>query len=236
MSDPELSRIAGRLAIIRERIEKACLRAGRDPAEVTLIGVSKRQPVERIQAAVEAGLTCLGESYVQEAASKIPLFEGGLDWQFIGSLQSNKAASAVNSFNTIHSVDRLKIAKALNRQAEIQGRRIRCFIQVLLGNESSKHGFQPDGLVANLEPLTRLEHLDFVGLMTIPRPGDQDEARAFFQQLRRCRDELQKDAAWQSFPGWLSMGMSRDFEVAIEEGATHVRVGTAIFGPRPVTS
>jgi len=230
----EGAEIGQRLAAIRDRIGEACRRAGRDVAEVTLVGVSKRQPLARVRAAIEAGLDCLGENQVQEGCEKIPLLPAGLDWHFIGTLQSNKARLAVRFFDTIHSLDRLKIAQVLEHEAERQGRRIQGFIQVHLGDERSKHGFLPESLVENLRPLAGLRHLEIVGLMTLPPfEADPEAARRWFRQLRETRDRLAAAPEWQGFKGWLSMGMSHDFEIAIEEGATHVRVGTSIFGRRP---
>ncbi len=222
-----------RLADIRRRIREACDRAGRDAGEVTLIGASKRQPIARLEAAIAAGLRVFGESRIQEAVVKIPQLPVGLDWHFIGTLQSNKAKVAARFFDTVHSLDRLKIARALDRAAEKQGRRIQGFIQVHLGSEPTKHGFPEDGLAEAVRPLADLEHLDIVGLMAIP-PWEEDAARrrAWFRRMRELRDELAERPEWQAFPGLLSMGMSQDFELAIEEGATHVRVGTSLFGPR----
>jgi pyridoxal phosphate enzyme (YggS family) len=229
----EPSTVAERLADVRQRIEAASRRAGRDPAEVTLVGVSKRQSLEKIRAAIEAGLKSLGENQVQEAAAKIPLLPLGLDYHFLGTLQSNKVKTAVRFFDTIHSVDRLKIARLLERHAEEQDRRLRGFVQVHLGEESSKHGFPLEGLAEAIAPLAELRRLEIVGLMAIPPYEEEPErARAWFRRLRETRDLLAERGEWRGFPGCLSMGMSHDFELAVEEGATHVRVGTSIFGPR----
>lgn len=229
------SGVAKRLAAIRERIQEACSSAGRDPREVTLIGASKRQPIERLRAAAEAGLQVFGENQIQEAVVKIPELPVGLDWHFIGTLQSNKAKTVARHFNTVHSLDRPKIARVLDREARCQGRRLRGFIQVHLGHEASKHGFPQDRdeLIEAVRPLAELEHLDVVGLMTMP-PQEEDPGsqRAWFRKLRALRDELAEQPEWHGFPGLLSMGMSCDFEVAIEEGATHIRVGSSLFGLR----
>lgn len=228
------SAVGERLARLRAAIATTCARCGRDPAAVTLVGVSKRQPVARIRAALTAGLEVLGESRVQEAAAKqSELAAPGVSWHLIGPLQSNKARLAVSLFDTIHSVDRLKIAAHIEREAAAQGRRIDGFIQVNVGDEASKHGFAADDLIATLQPLTTLQHLRLVGLMAIPPYEEDPQAvRPYFRQLRELRDALQREPAWADFPGWLSMGMSHDFAVAIEEGATHVRVGTNLFGSR----
>lgn len=240
-ADPSPAAVPGRLIALRQRIAAACRRAGRLPEEVTLLGVSKQQPEERIRAALAAGLRVFGENRVQEARAKVETFgqvwalgkEGEIEWHLIGPLQSNKAKLAAEIFSVIHSVDRLKIARALDREAEQLGRVLPCLIEINLGEEESKHGFFAHRIQETAAALAELEHLSFRGLMAIPPFGDTAEAsRPWFQRLRRLRDELAAAGPLEGFPGWLSMGMSHDFEVAIEEGATHVRVGTALFGPR----
>ena len=229
----EPSTIAERLAEVRRRIEAAARRGGRDPAAVTLVGVSKRQSLERVRAAIAAGLGSLGENQVQEAAAKIPELPLGLDFHFLGTLQSNKVRSVVRFFDTVHSVDRLKIARLLEHHAELQDRRLRGFVQVHLGEESSKHGFPLADLAAAIAPLAELRRLEIVGLMAVPPyEEDPERSRHWFKTLREARDLLASRPEWRGFPGLLSMGMSHDFEEAIEEGATIVRVGTAIFGAR----
>lgn len=228
--------VAERLASIRQRIAEACERAGREPADVTLIGASKHQAIEKIRAAHSAGLTIVGENRVQEAAHKRVELEdlGGLDWHLFGPLQSNKARKAAALFSTVHSIDRPKIARALDREAQRIDRRLLGFLEVNVGSEESKHGFDPDRLIEESLPLADLESLEVVGLMAIPpREDDVAAARGWFARLRSLRDELCSRTEWSSCRGWLSMGMSGDFELAIEEGATHVRVGTALFGERP---
>ena len=225
--------LAERLADIRGRIVAACHRSNRDPEEVTLVGAAKRQPIDRIRAACAAGLTVVGENRVQEAELKQPELPR-LDWHLIGPLQSNKAKRAVRLFSTIHSVDRLKIARALDREARSAGKSLHGFFEINLGSEDSKHGFDPRRVIEEVEPLGELESLEIVGLMAIPpRESDPNAARRWFAKLRQLRDELCAQAEWSDCRGWLSMGMSGDFETAIEEGATHVRVGTALFGERP---
>ncbi len=201
---------------------------------MTLVGASKRQPPESLLEAHRAGLSVFGENRVQEAKAKIDLLPPEVEWHLIGPLQSNKARLAVRLFTLIHSVDRLKIARVLDREAQRLGRPLSCLLEINLGGEESKHGFAVADLAATVAPLAELESLKVQGLMAIPPYDDQPEAsRTWFQQLRRLRDELAQRSEWSEFPGWLSMGMSGDFEVAIEEGATHVRVGTALFGSRP---
>ncbi len=225
--------IAEQLADIRERIAAACRRADRRPDEVTLVGAAKRQPIDKLRAARDAGLTVVGENRVQEAQQKQPEVEG-LEWHLIGPLQSNKAKRAVELFSAVHSIDRVKIARALDREATGLNKRLHGFLEVNLGREESKHGFDPDSLVETARPLADLEALAIVGLMAIP-PQEEDplRTRAWFARLRELRDQLCARAEWSDCPGRLSMGMSGDFEIAIEEGATHVRVGTLLFGGRP---
>lgn len=220
-----------RLAHVRERIAGACGRAGRDPAEVTLVAASKAQPPDKILAAYEAGVTAIGENRVQEAKAKAARLPPGIEWHMLGPLQSNKARAAVELFSAIHSIDRLKIAHHLDREAERQDRSLEGFLEVNLGGEASKHGFSPEGLPAAAEELVGLRRLRLVGLMAVPPL--EDDPRRWFRRLRALRDELGALAGWESFPGCLSMGMSADFEAAVEEGATHVRLGTVLFGPRP---
>jgi hypothetical protein len=227
--------VADRLAGVRERIRRACERSRRDPREVTLIGASKRQPVERLRAAVEAGLRTFGENQVREAEAKIPLLPVDLDWHLLGTLQSNKAKSAVRLFSTFHSLDRLKVARVLAEEAGRQDRRLAGFMQIHLGSEPTKHGFPEDAeeFVRAVRPLADLDRLEVVGLMAIPPWEEDPEAqRAWFRKLRELRDHLAGEPEWRGFPGFLSMGMSDDFEIAVEEGATHVRVGTSLFGRR----
>lgn len=231
MSDP--SGVPARLASIRSRIEAACGRAGREPGSVTLVGASKTQPLPVLAAAFAAGLRVFGENRVQEALAKAPQLPSAIEWHLIGPLQSNKVRTTLGLFRTVHSVDRVKIAEALDQEAGARGLAVAGFLEINVGGEGSKHGFLPERLAGAVRPLAGLEHLRIVGLMAIPPQGDTPEgSRRWFRRLRELRDELAGRPEWSGFPGWLSMGMSDDFEVAIEEGATHVRVGTALFGSR----
>jgi pyridoxal phosphate enzyme (YggS family) len=226
-----------RLARINDRIAEACRRAGRPGGSVVLVGASKTQPAVMLAEAWQAGLRVFGENRVQEALAKSPELSPGIEWHLIGPLQSNKVRAALDLFRTIHSVNRPSIAEAVDREAGARGLAITGFLEVNLGGEESKHGFSPAGLAEAVRPLSRLRHLRIAGLMAIPPQGDSPEgSRPWFRQLRELRDALAARPEWQGFPGWLSMGMSDDFEVAIEEGATHVRVGTALFGPRRVSA
>jgi pyridoxal phosphate enzyme (YggS family) len=227
-----MSEAVHRLAEVRGRVSDACRRAGRDPGEVTLVGASKLQPVELLVETCQAGLLDFGENRVQEAQAKKPLLPATTRWHLLGPLQSNKAQRAADLFDVIHSIDRPRIISVLEHHTAQRERRLQCFGQVLLGGEETKHGFSPEDLHRQLVPFLDAPHLELVGLMTIPPPaGTPDDARPWFRALRELSRELQE--RWPlPYRGWLSMGMSDDFEVAIEEGATHVRVGTALFGPR----
>lgn len=235
----EAAAIVSRLAALRARIAAACARAGRGADAVSLVAVSKRQPLVSLKAAYDAGQRIFGENRVQEALGKMDGLPADAEWHLIGPLQSNKVGSAAGRFAAIHSVDRSKIATLLDRAEAARGRRLPIFLEVHLGGEESKHGFDPATLLTEAEPLFRLPALEIVGLMCIPPyREDPQEVRPFFRQLRELRDRLASSPAATSQPGpfrgLLSMGMSHDFEVAIEEGATHVRVGTALFGERPL--
>jgi PLP dependent protein len=235
-----------RLASINARIQGACRRVGRPEDSVVLLGASKTQPAAVLAEAWAAGLRVFGENRVQEGLAKsrqLPpeIMAGniGIDWHLIGPLQTNKVRAALDLFRTIHSIDRLKIAEAVDREAGNRGAGLSVtgFFEVNLGGEESKHGFLPEGLAETVRPLADLQHLRIVGLMAIPPQGDSPEdSRPWFRRLRELRDELAARPEWTGWPGHLSMGMSDDFEVAIEEGATHVRVGTALFGPRRVSA
>jgi pyridoxal phosphate enzyme (YggS family) len=225
--------VAERVSGIRQRIADACDRCGRDPAEVTLLGASKSQPLERLQEAWSAGVVVFGENRVQEALAKMPNLPSGIDWHLIGPLQTNKVKKVVPRFSTVHAIDRVKLAHALDKEAQKSERTIDGLLEVNLGGEETKHGFRPDDLQSVAEQLTTLQSVRLVGLMAIPPlESDMGAIRGWFQQLRRLRDDLRPMLGWQESEGYLSMGMSQDFEIAIEEGATHVRIGTALFGPR----
>jgi pyridoxal phosphate enzyme (YggS family) len=212
----------------------AARRVGRDPASVRLVGAAKTVPVERLRPVVAAGLAIVGENYLQEAKAKIAALDLPVSWHFIGHLQTNKAAAAVKLFDLIHSVDRPSLAQALDRAAARLGKVQDILLEVNLGGEATKSGVAPEELAALLQCCAGLPHLRVRGLMTMPpwRP-DPEEVRPYFRQLRQARDQLQA----LHLPGVelaeLSMGMSDDFAVAIEEGATLVRIGTALFGRRP---
>lgn len=226
-----MSEIAARLEQIRERITAACARAGRDPKSVELVAVSKTKPAELIQEAVDAGQSLFGENRVQEVLLKKPLLPARLRWHLIGPLQSNKVRKILPLVEMIEAVDSLDIARDINRIAGEMGLHPKVLLELNVATESSKHGFSADRIRSQLEELYALDRLYIQGLMCIPPFDPSPEAsRKYFIQLRTLREELEK-LGGAPLPV-LSMGMSHDFETAIEEGATLVRVGTAIFGGR----
>lgn len=218
--------IRANLERVRERIARAAERAGRRAEDVLLIGVSKTVEIARIREAVAAGVPALGENRVQEARPKIAELGRPVDWHLVGQLQTNKAKDAVELFDVIHSVDRPELARELDKRARQRGRPVEVLAQVNLAGEGQKGGVVPEGLGELLDSVAGFEHVRVRGLMAIPPEAmDPEDSRAWFRTLRKLgeRHGLAE----------LSMGMSGDFEVAIEEGATMVRIGTAIFGPRP---
>ncbi|MBI3478077.1 MAG: YggS family pyridoxal phosphate-dependent enzyme [Acidobacteria bacterium] len=229
--------IAANVALVRERIDAAARRANRNPDEITLMGVSKTFPVERIREAYAAGLRVFGENRVQEFSDKVGALRDLTDaeWHLIGHLQSNKAAKAVELFGAVDSVDSIKLAERLNTFAENAGKTLPILIEVNVGGEEAKTGLAPASpeFEQILLAAPRWQYLRVRGLMTVPPYADDPEsARPFFRQLRAIRDQIAARRLPAVEMNTLSMGMSHDFEVAIEEGSTCVRVGTAIFGTR----
>ena len=218
--------IRANLDRVRERVAKAAERAGRRPSDVLLVGVSKTVEVARIRRAIEAGVPALGENRVQEAKEKVAEIGRPVPWHLVGHLQTNKARDAVELFDVIHSLDRLDLAKELDKRARARGRAIDTLVEVNVAGEASKSGVGPDGLGELLDAVAALSSVKVRGLMAIPPEAKEpDDSRVWFRALRKLAERYGVTQ--------LSMGMSGDFEVAIEEGATLVRVGTAIFGPRP---
>ncbi len=218
---------------IRQRIAAAAARAHRDPAGIRLMAVSKTVEPERIQRALDAGITLLGENYVQEAREKIPAVGRGAEWHMIGHLQTNKAKYVVHLFDWIHSVDRLELAQELDKRAFQHNRRLNVLVEVNVSGEASKNGIEPSGVPELVRRISALPHLTIRGLMTMPPYSDNPEnSRPYFQALRGLRDEIHAAAIPNVRMDELSMGMTDDFEVAVEEGATIIRVGRAIFGER----
>jgi hypothetical protein len=223
--------LSANLETIRQRIKAACDRAGRAVDSVTLLAVSKTHPPETISAAAGLGLLVFGENKVQEAKAKIPLCPGKLRWHFIGHLQSNKCRDAVQLFQMIQSVDSLTLAQEINKRAAEAAKTMPVLLEVNLAGEASKFGYSPERLLAELKEINALPRIEIHGLMTVPPwTPDAKASRLHFRRLRELKTECEQ-LLGAPLPQ-LSMGMSGDFEGAIEEGATIVRVGTALFGPR----
>ena len=217
--------VRANLERVRRRIADAAERAGRRADDVLLIGVSKTVDVDRIRLAVEAGVPALGENRVQEAKGKVAALGHQVPWHLIGHLQTNKAKDAVQLFDVIHSLDRLELATECDRRARAAGKVVDVLIEVNVGGEEAKSGVAPDAVADLLDRVAKLSNLRVRGLMTIPPISEPEATRGWFRTLRKLGEHHGLAE--------LSMGMSADFEVAIEEGATMVRVGTAIFGARP---
>jgi hypothetical protein len=222
---PGADALAANFADIRRRMAEACRRAGRNPDDVRLVAVSKTYSASAVRAAAEEGQRLFGENRVQEAAAKIPACPDRLEWHLIGHLQGNKAAAAVRLFDWIHSVDSVKLVGTLERHAADAGKDLNILLEVNVSGEAAKSGCKPEELGALVEAANRCPHLVLRGLMTVPPVAeDPEEARPHFRRLRELRDLYGLEE--------LSMGMTHDFPVAIEEGATFIRVGTALFGAR----
>ena len=225
-----MSEIAENLAAVKTRMAEACHRAGCSVDDVRLIAVSKTFPVEAIREAFEAGQRLFGESRQQEAEPKIAALPPDLCWHFIGGMQRNKVRKILPRFAAIHAVDSLRLAEYIQHVAEELDLRPQIFLQVNAAGEASKGGYEPETLRRELESLRKLERLQIQGLMTIPPASHAEGARGWFARLRELRDQFAQESGL-ALPE-LSIGMSGDYEVAIEEGATLVRVGSAIFGRR----
>lgn len=221
---PEL---ADRLAALRGRISTACAEAGRDPGSVELLAVSKTFPAAAVHEAYDAGQRAFGESRQQEAAPKIDALPADILWHFIGGLQRNKVRKVLGGFPVVHSVDSLRLAESIDRVAGEEGKRPGVYLEVNVAGEASKGGFSPGELLAAAESLPAMKHVEVLGLMAIP---PEEGARRWFAATRELRDSLEVRSGL-TLPG-LSMGMSGDFEDAVKEGSTIVRVGSALFGNR----
>lgn len=224
-----MNTITSRLLGLRERIVNAAARAGRDPAEIELVAVSKTHSAEAVCEAMEAGQRVFGENRVQEFLAKVPQVPPSAEWHFIGHLQKNKIRKVLPLATLIHGVDSLELAQAIDRIAGELDLRPRILLEVNVAGEESKFGFSPEAVRSQIGSIVTLSHLQVEGLMTVP-PATPESVRPYFVRLRELRDVLAVESA-APLPV-LSMGMSGDFEVAIEEGATLVRVGTALFGGR----
>lgn len=223
--------LAENIETIQRQIDAACRRVGRAPDSVTLLAVAKTQPPEAVQAAGDLGLTLFGENKVQEAKAKIPLCPGKLRWHFIGHLQSNKCRDAIELFEMIQSVDSLSLAHELDKRAEQASKTMPILLEVNVAGEGSKFGYPPERLLAELKELNTLRRLEIHGLMSVPPWSPElENSRPHFRRLRELKEQCEQILG-APLPH-LSMGMSGDFELAIEEGATMVRIGTALFGPR----
>jgi hypothetical protein len=224
--------IAANLNAVQQRVAAACARAGRDPSTVTLVTVSKGHPVEVICAAADLGVSLFGENRVQEAKAKISQCPGRLQWHLIGHLQSNKCRDAVQLFGMIQSVDSLSLAREINKWAEKQAKTMPILLEVNVAGESTKFGYSPEKLLQDLKEINALPRIEIHGLMTVaPWTREPEKVRPVFRRLAELRRQF---APLLGAPlPHLSMGMSNDFEVAVEEGATMIRLGTAVLGPRP---
>jgi PLP dependent protein len=230
----QMSKTGENIARVRERIKMACQRAGRRPEDVTLVAISKTFPAECIREAYQAGLRNFGENRVQEAAAKRPeLSDLTVTWHLVGHLQSNKARHARELFHWIHSVDSAKVAQKLDQSAVCSGEKLQVLLEVNLGEEPSKFGAGEEEILRLAEQVSRFETLELRGLMTIPPLfEDPERVRPFFRRLRELAQTISAAKLQNVSMEHLSMGMTHDFEIAIEEGATMVRVGTGIFGER----
>jgi len=216
---------------VHARIARACQKAGRAPEQVRILPISKKQSPELVRQAAECGLDVFGENRVQEAAQKIPLCPGHLSWHLVGHLQSNKVRAACGLFVAIHSVDSERLLRRISENAQEQGRVIECYLEVNVSGEASKFGLAPEQVPAVLAASHSLLGVDVIGLMTMPPLApDPEQTRPFFARLRELRDRWREESGMPLHA--LSMGMSGDFEIAVEEGATCVRLGTVLFGRR----
>ena len=229
-----MDNLENRLKSVRDRIKTAALDCGRNPDSVRLVAVSKTVSAQIVEEAIKAGVTILGENYVQEAREKIrALSEYSTSWHFIGHLQSNKAKYAVKLFDLIHSVDSIKLAREINRQAQKSGKVQQILIQVNISRETTKSGISVDETLDLIKEISEFKNVAIKGLMTMPPFFNQPErVRPYFAALRDLRDQVRDRAIPAVSLDELSMGMTGDFEAAIAEGATMVRIGTAIFGER----
>lgn len=224
--------LAANLSQLRRRIEAACLRAGRDPSQVTILAVSKGQMPDAIERAAREGLRLFGENRVQELKAKVEQCSSSLSWHMIGHLQSNKAREAVALSEMIESVDSFSLAREIDKWSEKMSKIMPVLLEVNVAGENSKFGYRPEKLVEEIQELSGLKRISIAGLMTIaPWTNDPEKVRPVFRKLKELKKQCE-DLQQKELPH-LSMGMSGDFEVAIEEGSTLIRIGTALFGPRP---
>ena len=225
--------VAANYRKILNRVNEATAQCGRNPQDVKLLGAAKAQSVEAIRAAISAGVTLIGENYVQETKEKKDRVAASVEWHMIGDLQRNKARAAIELFDVVESLDNLALARALDKEARKRGKTVRIFVEVNLGGEESKSGIAKDSVVSLLEEAAKLSCLRVEGLMTVPPFHENlEDVRPYFRQLSELREKLNQLRLPNVDLRELSMGMTHDYVVAIEEGATIVRIGTALFGPR----
>jgi len=229
-----MENLADNLARIRARIAAAAERAGRDPADVTLIAVTKGVDAATIAQAVAAGVADIGENRIQEARAKFPEVPAEVRRHMIGHLQTNKVRHCLDLFDVVHSLDRLSLAQAISRRAQFAGKDVPVLVQVNVAGEDTKHGLAPAEVLPFVRTVAELPGLAVRGLMTMaPWTDDPETVRPVFRELRRLAEQVAEAGIRGVSMEWLSMGMSNDFEVAVEEGSTMVRIGSALFGPRP---
>jgi PLP dependent protein len=225
--------IAANCRMILDRVGAAAVRSGREPGAVKLLAASKSQSIEKVRAAMAAGIRLFGENYVQEAQAKKAAAGSSAEWHMIGHLQRNKVKIAAELFDVIESLDSVELARALDREAAVRKRTVRALVEVNLAGEASKSGIAKERVAPLLDAIVSLQHLNIEGLMTVPPMSDNPEStRPYFRMLAELNRKLKGQEAANVHLKELSMGMSQDYEVAIEEGATLVRIGTALFGPR----
>ena len=237
MSSPNTNelyeKISANMRGIEARIAEACKRSGRKRDDITIVAATKKVGPDAVRAAIESGIKVAGESRFQEAAPKIEAVGGAVEWHFIGHIQKNKVKFLTDIFSLVHSVDSVELAEAINRRAETNDRKVRILLQVNIGEEASKHGVMPGRAVAAAQKIAALPFISLEGLMAIPPlVTDAQESRHYFRKIMALKNEIESMGLQNVSMKQLSFGMSGDYEVAIEEGATHVRIGTAIFGKR----
>ncbi|MFQ5432618.1 MAG: YggS family pyridoxal phosphate-dependent enzyme [Nitrospinota bacterium] len=231
--DSLLKRISENLRGIEARIGEACERAGRNRDDITIVAATKNAGPEAIRAAIDCGIKVAGESRFQQAIPKIESIGGAVEWHFIGHIQKNKVKFLTDIFSLVHSVDSIELAEAINRRAGIQGRKVRILLQVNIGEETSKYGVPPDKAADVAEKIAALPFISLEGLMAIPpQVANAQESRKYLRKMIKIKNDIESMKLKNVSMKYLSFGMSGDYEVAVEEGATHVRIGTAIFGKR----
>src|SRR5690625_1264173 len=214
---------------IQNNIKRVCQKVNREPSEITIIGVTKYVTIERAEEVIEAGITNLGENRVEELTEKYNHIKDQVKWHFIGTLQSRKVKDVIQKVEAIHSLDRLSVAKQINNRAEEP---MDCFVQVNVSGETSKHGLSPEDVVPFIEQLAEYDKVSVVGLMTMaPHIEDKDKIRQVFKKLAQLKTRIQDNHYEHAPCQFLSMGMSNDYEIAIEEGSTHIRIGSSLVGP-----